>query len=149
MNFARLETSFRLKRVLAFLRGRGNAGATSLEILQRTKIAALTPAISELRKNGVQVLCKFERKTEGGESVYRYRLGGSTTPDTRPLRMSLAPRVRQLEEALGSMLESYEWCIGERPQALDSPLPEIARDVVRGYFVGAIPLARAALPKSP
>jgi len=79
MHAGRIETSKRMQELLALLTERGATGATSLEITQRT--GALNPPteVSALRKrlrerDGMDILCSFDRVTENGSRVYRYRL---------------------------------------------------------------------------
>lgn len=45
-------------------------------------------------------------------------------------------RVRELETALRSMLESYGMCVNE-VEGVESPLPPFAIDVVKGFFTDA------------
>ena len=47
-------------------------------------------------------------------------------------RDALAARVAEFEEGIRSLRDSYDLTTGS-----DSPLPDLARDVVRGFFVGA------------
>jgi hypothetical protein len=53
-----------------------------------------------------------------------------------PCDLHAANRIEALRSALGSMLESYGMSIGE-VVGVNSPLPEVARDVVRGFFKDA------------
>ena len=52
----------------------------------------------------------------------------------------LAGHVAALREALGGMLESYEFCLGD-----ELALSDLTKDVMRGAFLGDAVLARAAL----
>ena len=70
---AKVEKSPRLKRVLAFLRERGERGATGREIVHRCDVTGLE-AVRELRANGFMIDAKYERMTEGGAFVWRYKL---------------------------------------------------------------------------
>ena len=74
MNHAKLATSGKMQAMLAFLRERGTAGATSMEIAQRFHLVAVATEVSALRHNGIAVSCEFERVTETGRRVYRYRV---------------------------------------------------------------------------
>jgi hypothetical protein len=74
MHAARIAESPRLQRVVAFLRERGNRGATSLEIAQECAVVAPSTYISELRANGLTVRSQQERTTDTGARVWRYWL---------------------------------------------------------------------------
>ena len=75
MNHAKLEKSVRLRELLAYLRLRGAAGATTKEILVNCEhVAAVSAAVSELRANGISVDCDVERTTASGATVYRYKV---------------------------------------------------------------------------
>lgn len=68
------DKSERLKRILTYLRGCGERGATSWELMTECRTVAIATCISELRHAGYNVRCDYERKAEGGGSVWRYRL---------------------------------------------------------------------------
>jgi hypothetical protein len=68
------ETSQKLSRILAFLRERGEKGATSRDIVEFCETVAPGTCVSELRKAGYVVTCAFERTLESGAKVFRYRL---------------------------------------------------------------------------
>lgn len=75
MHHAHLEKSGRLQQLLAFLRSRGELGATTAEILENcNRVKAVTAAISELRSNGFGVRCRAQGVTTDGGRVYRYWL---------------------------------------------------------------------------
>ena len=74
MNAAKLATSEKMRALLAFLQGRGAAGATSAELAERFHFVAVATEISALRHNGIAVSCEFERVTETGRRQYRYRV---------------------------------------------------------------------------
>ena len=77
MHFARIEKSKRLQRLLAFLREKGDAGCTTMEIIQGARVVGVNGAAKELRMNGYTVECGMERSAlseDGVSSVYRYRL---------------------------------------------------------------------------
>lgn len=74
MRAARIAKSPRLQTLLAFLKERGNLGATSAEIHLRTGSVAPGTDVSELRANGYSVLCAFEKMTTTRRRVYRYTL---------------------------------------------------------------------------
>lgn len=69
---AKIENSKRLQRVLAFLRSRGERGATTKEILVICNVC--TPCINELTApiNGENIETIPEGHTANGENVYRY-----------------------------------------------------------------------------
>ena len=54
---ARLGTSKRLQRLVAFLRERGERGATTWEIMQACKLLNVSTYVSEVRHNGLDVTC--------------------------------------------------------------------------------------------
>lgn len=70
----RLATSPRLQRVLEVLRGRGLHGATTMELIQIAKVCAVNSIVSELRQNGLEIICKDEGLNEDGARVFRYTL---------------------------------------------------------------------------
>lgn len=74
MNHARLSTSPRMQKLLAFLRGRGKQGATSLEIAQEVPTVAPATEVSALRHNGYTVEQGYEGRTASGAKLHRYRL---------------------------------------------------------------------------
>lgn len=71
MHFSKLATSPRLQRLLRVLQD-ADGELTSLELLQRAKLATLTAAISELRANGAEINCRAEWRD--GQNVYLYTL---------------------------------------------------------------------------
>lgn len=71
---ARVSESPQLQSLLATLQSRGDRGATSLELQDECRIVAVGTRVSELRHNGYVVVCKYERKSEAGAKIYRYRL---------------------------------------------------------------------------
>lgn len=74
LHYARLDKSPRLKRLLAYLRTRGDQGATTMEIIVGASVAAVNSAIAELRANGFTINCQPEGATDDGMRIYRYRL---------------------------------------------------------------------------
>ena len=74
MHAARLSQSPRLQRMLAFLRDRPLSGCTGREFVLACEVLNPATYVSELRKNGFNIECSYERTTEGGRSVHRYRL---------------------------------------------------------------------------
>ncbi len=76
IHYAHLKTSPRLQRVLAALMENRILGLTTREIIEAANVCAVNSAICELKRNGFQIDCRFERRTAGGESVFRYRLLG-------------------------------------------------------------------------
>ena len=79
MHAAKLATSPRLQRVLAYLRGVGSRGATSMELATACQVVAPSTYISELRANGIAVDCVMEHVGKNGTRVYRFFLKGWTT----------------------------------------------------------------------
>ncbi len=69
-----IEKSERLKRLRDFLTEKGEAGATTREIVDALGICAVNSAVAELRANGYRVECEFERVTKAGARIYRYRM---------------------------------------------------------------------------
>lgn len=67
-------TSPRLAPVLALLRARGEAGASTWEIHKQANSLSAHTDVAELRAGGHQIKCEFERTTEAGRKVFRYRL---------------------------------------------------------------------------
>ena len=59
----------RLDRVLRFLRGRGDLGATTREIIVEAQVCAVNSIAAELKTLGYQINCKRETK-----SRFRYKL---------------------------------------------------------------------------
>ena len=74
IHFARLEHSPRLQRIKAFLERCGSSGATGLEIATECRVLNPATYISELRFNGLDIECRYERDTVQGRRVYRYFL---------------------------------------------------------------------------
>ena len=72
MNHGNLETSARLARLNDYLRDCGATGATTLEIMERANICAVSASISELRRNGKAIDCEYQGKSQSGGKVYRY-----------------------------------------------------------------------------
>lgn len=64
----------RLKKLLAFLRDRGAAGATTLEICQHCTTTRASSDVSEARACGVAIVDKFEGTNENGRKIFRYIL---------------------------------------------------------------------------
>lgn len=74
MNYGSIDRCPRLRSILGLLMSRGLEGATTLEI--HDICGALNPAteVSAIRHQGYDIKCKYERRTETGAKVYRYRL---------------------------------------------------------------------------
>jgi hypothetical protein len=66
--------SDRLKRVLLALIEAGERGLTTRDLIRITEQCAINSIASELRVAGHVVTCDYERTTEQGQRVYRYRL---------------------------------------------------------------------------
>ena len=71
MNSAKLDKSDRLQRVLALLAD--GKEHTTRDILDNAHVGAVSPAISELRDNGLTIHCRHTRP-EPGKRVCYYRL---------------------------------------------------------------------------
>ncbi len=69
---AKLSKSDRLTAFLAFLRL--HPGASTREIQTGADVCNPNTAASELRSLGYTVTCEFERVTESGRRIHRYRL---------------------------------------------------------------------------
>jgi hypothetical protein len=66
----------RMDRFLTFLRGRGEQGATTLEIVQHARVVAVSAIAAEARAMGFSVDCREEPRSPDGAKLFRYRLGG-------------------------------------------------------------------------
>ncbi len=64
----------RIQRLLAFLKVRGYRGATSLEVSRVCGTVSAATDASDLRRCGFNVECSFERMSDEGRRVHRYRL---------------------------------------------------------------------------
>lgn len=76
MRAARLDKSPRLQRVFDALKTAGNAGLTTMEIIQRANVCAVNSIAAELKANGIGVTCTREGRTADGAAIYRYRVAG-------------------------------------------------------------------------
>lgn len=76
MNAAHPETSVRLYRTLEYLKAAGAVGATSAELAGFTRSCAPGTDVSELRHNGYEIECRYERKSSTGAKIFRYRYQG-------------------------------------------------------------------------
>ena len=64
----------RLAKLLEFLRQRGTTGCTPFDMIANCGTTRPTSDISELRANGIQIDTSFERNTDTGRKVFRYRI---------------------------------------------------------------------------
>ncbi len=65
----------RMAETLRALENAGEAGLTSDELRRVTGTVAISTLVSELRRSsGRAISCEFERVTDAGSKVYRYRL---------------------------------------------------------------------------
>jgi len=71
---AKLDSSPRLQRFLAYLQKVGESGATGLELVAETRNLNAHTSAAELRANGIRVICRFDRMSEDGGRIYRYYL---------------------------------------------------------------------------
>lgn len=78
MHAGRIATNQTLQRLLSYLQHSGMMGATSVELMQELNLVAPATWVSMLRKNGIEVNCKYEGTTASKRKVFRYRLGASS-----------------------------------------------------------------------
>jgi len=75
IHYAKLDKSDRLQRIVKYLKKRGRKGATTREIALECDVMNVATCASEinrqLAKGGID--CHFERTTDDGRKVYRYR----------------------------------------------------------------------------
>ena len=71
---AKLDSSPRLQRFLAYLQKVGERGATGLELIAETRNMNPHTSKAELKANGIQLICKLDRITDDRSRVYRYWL---------------------------------------------------------------------------
>lgn len=64
----------RIQAFVQALREAGAAGMTTKELIGKTGRCAINSIASEARACGLTIDCKYERTTQGGDRVYRYRL---------------------------------------------------------------------------
>lgn len=74
MNYGSIDKCPRLQRILGLLMSRGLEGATTLEIQQISGSMAPSTDVSAIRHQGYDIQAKYEKRTESGSKVYRYRL---------------------------------------------------------------------------
>lgn len=74
MHAASLAESPRLRTVVELLLRVGPRGATTREIIEAAEVCAVNSVVSEIRKNGIGVECRYERTTKTRQRVYRYIL---------------------------------------------------------------------------
>lgn len=72
IKYAKLATSKRLQRLLKFLSD--CKPHTTREIFVGANICAVNTAITELRRNGFNVLCRFKEAVQDGSRIYEYQL---------------------------------------------------------------------------
>jgi hypothetical protein len=72
MHFANIQHSDRLQKLMSVLSD-GYEHVTH-EIQQRTGSMAPATDVSEARKNGVMINCRYICRSEGGRKVYGYRI---------------------------------------------------------------------------
>lgn len=75
MHAATISNSGRLQAVLAYLRAKGDEGATTRQLIAATGCCAINSIVAELRAGGIAVECDYEGTTDKGARIYRYRLG--------------------------------------------------------------------------
>jgi hypothetical protein len=64
----------RTQRLLGVIKMKGFRGATSLEVSRVCGTVSAATDASDLRRCGFSVECSFERMSDEGRRVYRYRL---------------------------------------------------------------------------
>lgn len=64
----------RYDRCLSFLRARGGAGGTTMEIIEGARVCAVNSLVSELRAMGYAIDCTPGGHSMDGGAIYRYRL---------------------------------------------------------------------------
>ena len=69
---ARLKDSERLQRLDRFLIDKGKAGASTYEIMAACNTGGVSRDVDELRKNGINVVCKYEGRSQNGRKLFRY-----------------------------------------------------------------------------
>lgn len=72
IKYAKLATSKRLQRLLKFLSD--CKPHTTKEIFVGANICAVNTAVTELRRNGFNILCKFKEAVQDGSRIYEYQL---------------------------------------------------------------------------
>ena len=75
MNYARLDHSPRLQRLLATFQANPGVWLTTLDLISQARICAVNSAVDELRENGFHIPSRRERRE--GEPVWAYRLEDS------------------------------------------------------------------------
>ena len=76
IHYAKIEESDRLRRVIRFLRKRPKKGATTREIVHSCDVMNVATCVSEINSQpgGERIVCTYERTTQDGRRVYRYRI---------------------------------------------------------------------------
>jgi len=69
---ARLEDSDRLQRLDRYLIDGGKNGRTTWDIMANCDCGGVSRDIDELRKNGINIVCRYEGKNQNGRKVFRY-----------------------------------------------------------------------------
>ena len=72
IKYAKLATSKRLQRLLKFLSD--CKPHTTKEIFIGANICAVNTAVTELRRNGFNILCRFKEAVQDGSRIYEYQL---------------------------------------------------------------------------
>lgn len=71
-HFADIKTSARLKKILSFLRKK--PWASTIEISRATGLTNPARDASELRKNGKDIVCRYDGLSKNGMRIFRFRL---------------------------------------------------------------------------
>jgi hypothetical protein len=69
---ARLKDSERLQRLDRYLIDGGKNGRTTYEIMANCDCGGVSRDIDELRKNGINVVCRYEGMNTNGRKLFRY-----------------------------------------------------------------------------
>lgn len=73
IHFANAKKSNRLRKVLSYLKDRGNRGATTRDLVEATGQVAINSIAAELRAQGYRISCTFQGRSLEGNSIFRYR----------------------------------------------------------------------------
>ncbi|MGR3436845.1 MAG: helix-turn-helix domain-containing protein [Shimia sp.] len=76
MHHARIASSPRLQRLLKALR-QAEGELSTLELIKRAQVVAVSAAISELRANGCEISCRCAAEEGGRRYYYQLRKGPS------------------------------------------------------------------------
>ena len=69
---AKFKDSPRLQALDKFLISKGKAGATTFEIMEACNCGGVSRDVDELRKNGIDVVCRYVGLNANGRKVFCY-----------------------------------------------------------------------------